>query len=216
MNEIIELIKKDVRIDLRQKYPIAGIVLYIFATIYISYLAFQSIINPSTWNALFWVILLFASITGISKSFIQEENRSLYYYFLAKPHKIFLSKLIYNHIYEGLLILISIFLFQVFLGVPVKSFGWFIILVLIGGSGIASSFTLVSSLASKSENQSTMMAVLGFPVIIPVMVLSVVTTRKLVLGATWEDISGNTITLLAVDAIIVTVGYLLFPYSWKN
>lgn len=216
MKELIRLIKKDIQIDLRQKYPIAGIVLYIFATIYISYLSFQSIITPSTWNALVWIIILFASITGISKSFIQEENRSLYYYFLSKAHFVYIAKLLYNLFYEAILILIVVILFNVFLGFPVVEKALFLLILFIGGLGIAASFTLISSLASKSENQSTMMAILGFPVIIPVLVLAVSMSRKVVQGAGWEDISGSVITLLAVNVIIMAAGYILFPYSWRN
>lgn len=216
MKEIFQLVKKDFQIDSRQKYPIAGIVLYIFATIYISYLAFQSLITPGTWNALIWIILLFASVTGISKSFIQEDNRSLYYFFLVKPHHVFTAKLLYSLLYEIVLILISVILFKVFLGFPVKNQGLFVLMLFIGGLGIACSFTLISSLAAKSENQSTMMAILGFPVVIPVLVLAVTNSRKIVLGADWGDVSGNTLTLLSVNVIIVSVAYILFPYSWRN
>ena len=47
MEVIITLIKKDFLVDFRQKYLLAGIALYVFATIYISYLAFNSVIAPS-------------------------------------------------------------------------------------------------------------------------------------------------------------------------
>ena len=85
MNQIIALIKKDLLIDFRQKYVVASIALYVFAIIYVAYLSFNNVITPATWNALFWLILLFSSVTGLGKSFSQESHRSHYYYFLAKP-----------------------------------------------------------------------------------------------------------------------------------
>ena len=75
MDQIIALIKKDLLVDFRQKYVVAGIALYVFATIYIAYLAFNNVITSATWNALFWLILLFSSITGLGKSFGQEAHR---------------------------------------------------------------------------------------------------------------------------------------------
>lgn len=216
MQKVFRLIQKDYLIDTRQKYPIAGIVLYIFATIYISYLAFQGSINISTWNALFWIILLFASVTGIARSFMQENNRSLYYYFLARPEYFFLAKLIYSMLYETLLISITFLLFQVFLPIAVEISNLFFLNLALGGMGIAASFTLISALSAKTDNQSTMMAILGFPVVIPVLVLSVVNSRKILMGAVFDDISGNTLTLLSVNVIIIVVSMILFPYSWKN
>jgi heme exporter protein B len=216
MKKVFTLIQKDYLIDTRQKYPIAGIVLYIFATIYISYLAFGGSITISTWNALFWIILLFASVTGIARSFMQENNRSLYYYFLAKAEYFFLAKLLYSILYEVLLIIITILLFQVFLPLDVEISYLFYLNLGLGGLGIAASFTLISALSAKTDNQSTMMAILGFPVVIPVLVLAVVNSKKILMGAVLDDISGNTLTLLSVNVVIIAVSMILFPYSWKN
>ena len=100
MNQIIALIKKDLLVDFRQKYVVAGIALYIFTLTYIAYLAFNNVITPAIWNALFWLNLLFSSVTGLSKSFSQEAQRSYYYYYLAKPNHILTAKFIYYGLYE--------------------------------------------------------------------------------------------------------------------
>ncbi len=47
------LIYKDLQIDWRSKYPLAGILLYITSLIITSYLSFTGFIEPKTWNALF-------------------------------------------------------------------------------------------------------------------------------------------------------------------
>ncbi|MDH5609145.1 MAG: heme exporter protein CcmB [Cyclobacteriaceae bacterium] len=216
MRTLIALIHKDYLVDFRQKYPVAGIVLYIFATIYISYLAFNTTISPTTWNALYWVILLFASITGISKSFSQEMDRTLYYYFLCTPSVVLGAKLIYHLIYQYFLVLLSVILFWVFLGFPVENVSLFLVNLFIGSTGIAVGFTMISSLSSKTGNPSTMMAILGFPVIIPVLLLSVTNSRQVLLGASWVDISGNAIALMSVIVIIIALSFILFPYSWRD
>ncbi|MFY0687816.1 MAG: heme exporter protein CcmB [Cyclobacteriaceae bacterium] len=216
MKEIFAIVKKEYLVDSRQKYLIAGIALYIFATIYISYLTFNNIINSTTWNALFWIILLFASLTGIGKSFIQEENRSYYYYFLIKPTNILLGKLIYYTVYEFVLLALTFGLVTVFLGNPLNQLGLFLINLALGAMGIAASFTMTSAIASKSTNQSTMLAVISFPIIIPVLILAVKNSKQIVLGANWADISGNTFALISVIVVIIAVSFILFPYSWKN
>ncbi len=61
--------------------------------------AFLSVVSiaPITWNALFWIIMLFASINAVSKSFLQEsKGRQLYIYTIASPLALIISKTIYN------------------------------------------------------------------------------------------------------------------------
>jgi heme exporter protein B len=218
MIALIMLVKKEFLIDFRQKYPIAGIVLYIFSTIYISYLAFNGIVTPSIWNALLWIILLFSFVTGLSKSFIGEEKRSLYYYFTISPNLLFSGKLIYYTLYGFLLVILVWGCFQVFLPFPssIKSLSLFILNLMVGSFGLSSAFTMISSIASRTSNPSTLMAVLGFPVIIPVLLLAVTNSRKILLGATLVDIQGNLTYMISVIVIIIAVSFILFPYSSRN
>ena len=79
ISEIKQLVIKDIRLELKQKYAINGILLYIVSTIFMCSLAFEKIIEPVVWNALFWVIMLFAAVNAVSKSFVQENSgRQLY------------------------------------------------------------------------------------------------------------------------------------------
>src|ERR1035437_8050595 len=95
--QIKYLFKKEVKLEMRNKYALGGILLYVVSTVFVSYLSFKQIINPATWNALFWIILLFASINGVAKSFINEtRGRQLYLYTLASPQAVILSKILYN------------------------------------------------------------------------------------------------------------------------
>lgn len=210
------LIIKDLRIDWRTKYPIAGILLYITSLIITSYLAFTGFINPETWNALFWLILLFVSINAVAKSFAQEEDRSSYYFYLIKPSRIIIAKLIYYGIYQLLLIAIALIVFSVFLGFPVKTSGPFFLNLILGSLGLSSAFTMVSSISSKTNNNSVMMAILGFPVIIPILLLAISNSKILVLGGSIADITANLITLLSVNVIIIALSFILFPFTWKS
>lgn len=210
------LIYKDLQIDWRSKYPIAGILLYIASLILTSYLAFTGFIDPETWNALFWLILLFISINAVAKSFSQEDDRTLYYFFLIRPERIILAKLVYYSLYQWLLIAVALLVYSLFLGFPVRNPGPFLINLLVGSFGLSSAFTMVSSIASKTNNNAVMMAILGFPVIIPILILSISNAQVLVLGGSWDDIYANMVTLLSVNVVIIALSYILFPFTWKS
>ncbi len=60
------------------------------------------------------------------------------------------------------------------------------------------------------------MAVLGFPVIIPVLILSISNSFKILDSYVFMQIQGNIITLFSVDVIIIALTFVLFPFTWKS
>lgn len=202
--------------DFRNKYPFLSIPLYLAAIIYICYLSFQGLINNSTWNALFWMILLFTMVTAIGRSFLQEQDRSMYYYFLLKPQVLITAKLIYQLVYTCVLCLLAFFLMQIYFPREIPNLGLFIFNLTLATIGLSSAFTMVSSIASGASNQGNLMAVMGFPAAIPILVLSVTNSRKILMGASLSEIKGNVTTLVSVDVVIIALVFLLFPYSWKK
>ena len=202
--------------DFRNKYPFLSIPLYLAAIIYISYLSFQGLVTNAIWNALFWMILLFTMVTAIGRSFLQEQDRSMYYYFVLKPQVLIASKLIYQLIYTFFLCTIAFILMQVYFPRQIPDLSLFMLNLLLATIGLSGAFTMVSSIASGAANQGNLMAVMGFPAAIPILVLSVTNSRKILMGASLSGIKGNMITLVSVDVVIIALVFLLFPYSWKK
>ena len=90
------LVRKEIVLEWRSKYAFNGILLYVVSTIFVCYLSFKKV-DPITWNALFWIIMLFASVNAIAKSFLQEnKGRQLYYYSITSAKAVIISKIIYN------------------------------------------------------------------------------------------------------------------------
>jgi len=98
--EISVLIRKEITLEWRQKYALNGILLYVVSAVFITYLsvgAKMGNLSIPTWNALYWIIMLFSAVNAVAKSFVQEhQGRQLYYYMIASPEAIILSKIIYN------------------------------------------------------------------------------------------------------------------------
>src|ERR1700743_1959094 len=104
INQTIHLLKKEILLEWRSKYAFNGVLLYVVSTVFVCYISFNSSggFNGSSsysivWNVLFWIIMLFASVNAIAKSFMQEnKSRLLYYYSIASPRAIILYKTIYT------------------------------------------------------------------------------------------------------------------------
>ena len=96
LNQVYYLIKKELTIEWRNRYAVNGILLYLISTIFICYLSFNvraDQLDPVTWNVLFWIIILFAAVNAVAKSFIQEKHgQFLYYYWVHDPVAVIVGK----------------------------------------------------------------------------------------------------------------------------
>jgi len=215
--EIRTLVGKEFRLELKQKYVINGILLYLLSTVFVTYLAFDRVIDSATWNSLFWVILLFVAVNGISKSFVQESpSRYIYYYTVASPQAIVLSKIIYNLILMTVLSLLAFGLFLLLMGNLVVNPGLFLLALILGSCGLASVLTMVSAIASRASNNFSLMAILSFPIVLPLLTTLMRISHSALTTGAWTATAGHIIILLTINFAVIALGYLLFPYLWKD
>ena len=215
INHIFTLFKKDLLLEIRQQYSFYGVLLYIGATIFVLYMAIESP-ESNVWNGLFWVIQIFISVNAVAKSFLQESRgRMLYFYSIAGPRDFVLAKLLFNSLLMLLMSLLSLALFSLFLGNPLVKAGTFIGLVLLGGWSLSLVFTFLAAIAAKAQQNAAIMAILGFPLIIPQLILLMRLSN-----ATFNEtipIPVTTILLLvALDLMVILLAVILFPFLWKD
>lgn len=215
--EIKHLVGKEVRLELKQKYVLNGILLYLVSTIFVTYLAFDRIINTDTWNSLFWIILLFVAVNGISKSFIQESPaRHLYYYTIASPQAILLSKVIYNLLLMTILSVLSFLFFLLLMGNMVVNVPLFLTTLILGSFGLASILTMVAAIASRASNNFSLIAILSFPIILPLLGTLMKVSKSALTASEWSGNYGFIVILLTINITVIVLAYLLFPYLWRD
>lgn len=214
--EVGYLLIKDVRLELKQKNSISIILLYSLTSIFLVYMAFTDTIDFTTWNALFWVLSLFAATTAISKSFANESgSRHIYMYSITSPQSIIIGKIIFNAVFMILLSALNLVVFIIiFNKIPVKIFD-FCLLTFIGITGLSVILTMVSAIANRTSNSFLLMTVLGFPLILPLL-LSVI-------KATTATTTAEPVNILMYVAIIIFMitaslflSVILFPFIWRE
>lgn len=217
---LLALLKKELLLEWRMRTALQGMLLYVVSTIFVCYLSFRlktGSMGVPTWNALFWIILLFVATTAISKSFHQEStNRQFYYYFLCKPEEIIFSKIIYNALVISFLGLLCLAFYLLVLGNPIADLGLFIFNLVIGSVGFSSTLTLVSGITQKAGNSTTLMAILGFPIILPLLLMLIKVSRNAIDGLPWSDSQDELLVLGALNLVVLACSYILFPYLWRS
>lgn len=217
LQETKHLLGKEFKLELRQRYAISGILLYVISTVFVVYITLGQQIKGAVWAAFFWIIILFASVNAVAKSFVQESpKRQLYYYSLANPSAIILSKMLYNTVLLTIISLLAFGLFSVVLGNPVKDLGLFLQTLLLGSIGFSISFTFISAIASKANQSGTLMAVLSFPVIIPMLMTLMRLTKISLFLMTDTAYYKDMLILICIDIILGSIAFLLFPFLWRD
>ncbi|MFT5617500.1 MAG: heme exporter protein B [Arenicella sp.] len=218
--EVKALLAKEFLLEWRQRYALSGLLLYVISTVFICYLSFnlkRGAINPITWNTLFWIILLFTSVNGIAKGFTQERaGRFYFYYTLASPESIIISKIIYHAVLMLGVSLTALLVYVFVMGNPVQDWELFLATVLLGAIGFSTTLTMISAIASKAQNSGTLMAVLGFPVILPMLLMLMKVSKNALDGLARSASTEELLTILAINLIVVSISYLLFPYLWRS
>lgn len=217
VNRIISLLKKDMLLEFRQKHTFYGILLYIASTIFVLYLSIDKP-DANVWNGLFWVIQLFICVNAVAKSFLQESRgRMLYFYSIASPVEFIIAKMLYNLILMVLMSLLSLLLFSVLLSNPVDNSLQFMGIVVLGGASISIVFTLMSAIAAKAQQNAALIAILGFPVILPQLLL-LMRLSKAAFSEVFRD--GALLQLCGLiaglDILVIAMAVILFPYLWKD
>lgn len=164
------------------------------------------------------MIQLFICINAVAKSFLQESRgRMLYFYSIASPVEFIVAKLLFNIILMMLMSLVSLLLFFTFLDNPVSDTPRFVGIVLLGGTSISLVFTLMSAIAAKAQQNAALIAILGFPVILPILLL----LMRLSKAAFAEVFRDGAVLQLAgliagLDVLVVALAIILFPFLWKD
>ena len=215
INQIWTLFKKDLLLEIRQQYSFYGVVLYIGATIFVLFMAMDAP-ESRVWNGLFWVTQLFIAINAVAKSFLQESHgRMLYYQSATSPQNFILSKLLFNSLLMLVMSGLSLILFTLFLGNPVEKFLIFTGLVFLGGWGLSLVFTFLAAIAAKAQQNAAIMAILGFPLIIPQLIMLMKISNS-VFSQSGPPIGSTALLLIAMNLLVIILSVILFRFLWKD
>lgn len=213
---IITLFRKDLLLEIRQQYTLYGVLLYVVSTIFVLYLAMGHP-DSDVWNGLFWMIQLFVCINAVAKSFLQEsKGRMLYFYSIAGPTQFIISKLLFNALLMMVMSLLSLGLFQLLMGNPLRSPLQFIGLAVLGGVSLSLVFTFLAAIAAKAQQQAALMAILGFPIIIPQLLLLMKISSIAFASVIQAGLAQMVLLLCGLDVLVILLSIILFPFLWKD
>ena len=217
LQQVKTLFLKEFTLEWRNRYALNGMLLYVISTVFVCYLSFRNVVSVPVWNALFWIIMLFASLNAVGRSFIQErKGRLLYYYSIASPQAFLLAKMAYNSLLMLVITFLAYAIYAWWIGDLVQDHLMFMVALVLGSTGFALILTLMSAIASKTENNMSLMAILSFPVQLPFLITLIKLSKNAVDGLDPSVSYGLIAVLALIIVIVLTLSYILFPYLWRD
>lgn len=210
---------KDLRVEARTRSAMSALALFaVVTTVAVSFSVGSFALTPDIHAALLWVVLFFSAMAGLARSFVAEADTGtlLALRQSAVPVHIFLGKCAYNVILQWALSVLVICLFQILLPLPVHSWGLLVLILALGGLGLAAASTMVAAIVAQTSSRGTLFTVLAFPLLVPILVAGIAGTRRAFEEGGLASGLTEVQMLVAYAGVIITVSLLVFDFLIKE
>ena len=210
---------KDLKSELRNRYVINSLLMFVIVTISIIKFAIGSeTVESSVLAGLLWIVIFFSASGGLARVFIKEEEKetSMSLKLVSSSAEILLGKWTFNFILTFGLNFVVILLFIMITRFRIINTFEFVVLLLLGNLGIVSASTIIAAIISKANAKGTLYPVLAFPILLPLFMTVVNSTKLAVDGSAIEDFLPDFQILISYSIVVFTASLMLFRYIWED
>ena len=207
---------KDVLIEMRTRQRI--VVMGAFAVL--TGFLFNFSVDPGVVRmqdiaaGLIWMTLVFSGLLGVGRTFQIESEDGAFQGLLLTPvprDAIYLGKVIANFVLVWILVLLILGVFGLFFHLDYGNQPLLLLLTLaIGTLGFVSLATIFGAVAAETRLAETLLPVLLFPLLTPMIIFGVSATNRLLAGRPITEVAGHIRILGAFALIALAAGSLLF------
>ena len=211
--------EKDVRLEVRTRYAFNALLMFVLASLLLILFSIgQEPISERVQAALLWIVVLFSAAVGLGRAFVSEEEGGtvLILRVNARGTMVYTGKLLFNFALIIVLNAAALIVYVTMLGVSVQMPGLLLLTFLLGAVGLAGSTTLLAAIIARTSNRTTLLPVLLFPVLIPLLLACVGATRLAIMGGGWDAAADELLALFGYAGVVITAAVLLFDYVWQD
>jgi len=213
---------KDLRTELRTRVAFNALGLFAITTLAaISYTIGPYRIaqadRPYLLSALLWIVIFFAAMAGLDRSFVKEEDShtAALLRLSARPLVVWGGKLLFNFVVLELLMVILVPLYVVLMGFQVLSVGGLIWILLAGGYTLAVTTTIVAAIIARASSRGALFSVLSLPLLLPLLIFVIQGTRAVAEGSA-QGAGSALRAVVSLGGVMTIVSIVLFPAVWNE
>lgn len=210
---------KDLKLELRTKFGLNTVLAFVLSSLLILIFALRAEDLPNqARSGLFWIIVMFAALASLSRSFVSEADQGTYD--LLRLHfpatHVYTGKLLYNFSFTFAVAVLSLLVYLFILNIHVTLWSILIMALVFGSLGMASVSTMLASLVAQSNQKGAIFSVLSIPLLIPLILILAKTTFTGFYGDTDGSYLSDIMALIGYCGVTVTAGSLLFDFVWDD
>ncbi len=218
MRQVGTIVWKDLLLELRTRERIAAMGAFaVLAGVLFNFSTDTSLVRPQDIAAgLIWMTLVFDGLLGVGRTFhLESEDGALQGMLMSPAPKdaIFLGKTISNFALLFVVALLVLGVFMLFFGLGIGSSPLALLLALaLGSLGFVSLATLFAAVSSGTRLGETVLPILVFPLLVPMVIFGAGATGRLLAGRPVAEVAGNLRMLAAFALVALGAGAVLFRF----
>ncbi len=218
LRQVWAIAAKDLRVEWRTRERFATMAAFVVLTAFLfNYAIDHGVVQPrDIASALIWMTLLLGGLLGLGRTFELEKDEGAIEGLLVAPvprDALFLGKVVSNAVLVGTIVALTVFTVAFFFQVDLtRNPGWLALHLGMGTLGFVSLGTLFSGITAGTRIGTTLLPVLLFPLLVPVVTFGANGTGQLLQGFPAAGVHGNLRILSAFTLVALTAGVLLFRY----
>lgn len=220
LKSVIALFRKDIQSEFRTRYSINALAMFIIVTISIILFSVgNEKVSPFLSGGLFWVVIFFTAMSGLSRSFVSEEERgtTMTLQLISAPSVVLAGKMLYNIVLVLVMNIVTFFIYSaLFDSFSLKNPEIFVIVFFLGSTGLAITSTIIASIIAKASSKGTLYPVLSFPILLPLILMVIDLTKLCLDGTTFAESTTELLFLVCYDVLTATASFLLFDFIWND
>ncbi|MDR9417437.1 heme exporter protein CcmB [Gracilimonas sp.] len=214
----ITVLRKDLQIELRTRFAFNMVLAFVAAAMLLVLFTLRADqLEPGPKSGLVWIIILFAALSALSRSFISETDKKTFdlLRIYADGSTLYSGKLLYNFLFT-LFINAATFAAYIFLmNLQIQSWSAFLFVLFIGTAGLSGVATMTAAIVSQADRKGAIFSVLSIPLFVPLILLLAEVSETAFITGDSESMN-NIMALIGFAGVTITTGILLFDYIWEE
>lgn len=210
---------KDLKTEFRSRYVINTVLAFVGAAMLLILFSLRAEqLAPTPKSGVVWIIILFAALMSLSRSFVMETDRLTYDLLRlhGRPSEVFLGKLAFNFSFT-LIVNVVTFMFYIFLlDIALASTGALLGTLVLGTAGLSGVATMLAAIVSQADRKGAIFSVLSIPLFFPLLLVLVRLTKVSMFEGTGGSFLNDLMALVGYAGVTITAGILLFDYIWEE
>lgn len=216
---ITAILSKDLQIELRSRYAINTVLAFVGASLLLVLFALNAERLPkSAQSALVWIIILFAALSSLSRSFVMETDKRTFD--LLRLHSraidVFLGKLCFNYLFTLSVNCVTFITYIFLLGISIADNSAFLLVLTVGTAGLSGVATMLGAIVSQADRKGAIFSVLSIPLLFPLILILVQLTKVALIEDFSQHYLNDFLALVGYTGTTITAGILLFDYIWEE